>query len=245
MEIYLYKPNTNNYNNEEYNKKDVKIEFLYSDYFFNEKYKSGKEYYDFLFTYQDVKDFFPYVIKLWFNLFEKISPSVNLLIELLLKRQYPLEIKFLSAIQAVETFHRNVFGSTIVSKEEHNHRLNLIINSVPIDLSDWLKEKLAFSNEPNLRKRLKDIYDSIPIEVTGKLISNKKDFIDSVVNTRNYYTHYNSSIKKRVMNNGDILKTVEKLKILLICSILKKLQFNKEQIIAFVRIDKVYPFAEI
>src|SRR5204863_5004733 len=104
------------------------VQLLYSDHYFNKSYKEGKTPDGFLFTYQDVSENFPSIIKLWLQLFNKIGPAINLFNELLLKRQYPLELKFLSAIQAIETFHRNIFGGEAIPKEHHEKRIRLIID---------------------------------------------------------------------------------------------------------------------
>lgn len=236
--VHLY--NSTKQNNKSKHKEFVEV--LYSDNFFNETYKKGQRLHKFLFTYEDMKVDFPIIIKAWFNIYEKISPAVNLLVELLLEREYALELQFLSAIQAVETFHRNVFGGEDLPEPEHKERIRSIIENIPGQYKAWLKERLAFSNELTLRKRLSDIYNRIPPEISETLIKNPKVFIDCVVASRNYYTHYNKSLKKKVMSSFEIVKAVEKLKVLLICSILNEVHFSKDQIIKFVKLEKVYRY---
>jgi hypothetical protein len=221
-----------------------RIELLYSDNYFNENYKGEKERDEFLFTYQSVSDNFPVIIRSWFTLIDRIEPAVNLFNELLLKRKYPLEIKFLSSVQALETFHRNIFGGEEINTTDHKRRLELIYKSAPEEHKKWLKEKLAFSNEPSLKNRLRDLYRKIPREITYELIKDEEEFIKGVVDTRNYYTHYSDKLKEKAMSRKEISKAVEKLKILLACLILNEIGFSKDQVVKSVEISKLYPYAD-
>jgi len=219
------------------------IEICYSDNFYNNRYKE-KTPYSFLFSYTDAKGNFSTMIEKWFALFDKLSPSVNMLNQFLLKRGFPLEIKFLLAIQAVETFHRNLFGGTDLPEEEHEKRSHQIYDSVPSEHLQWVKEQLQFSNELRLRKRLNKIYDSIPQEITKQLIKDRKSFINLVVNGRNYYTHYSEHLKETVMDIKKIAAASEKMYALLTCSILSALGLQEDEIIKIAQPFKLYPYVD-
>lgn len=220
----------------------LQVDLLYSDNFFNKNYKKGSVLQKSLFTYNQLHEHFPSMIKNWFSLYVKIGSAINLFNELLLKREHSIEIKFLSAIQAIETFHRNLYGGYDLSQSEHSDRLNSIYTHVPEKLQTWLKSKLAFSNEISLRKRLMDLYSRIPTEVTSKLILDQKLFINEVLDARNYYTHYDPSLKNNIMSVEDISKAVEKLKILLVCLLLNELGLDDNNIIKIVQVQKFYPY---
>lgn len=236
--VFLEDKNDENNNSSQ----SQQIELLYTDNYFNENYREGMRLYKFLFTYDDIKINFPTIIKGWFELYDKSRWAINLMIELLLIRRSPLELKFTTAIQAVETFHRNVFGGQDLSEVEHEIRMKKIFENVPEQYKKWLKEKLNYSNELGLRKRLRDIYDATPIEITERIIKNPKHFINDIVTTRNYFTHYDNEMKDKIMHRNEIAKAVDKLKVLLLCSILKEIGLNKDQIIKFVVLDKVYRY---
>ncbi|MGA3405630.1 MAG: HEPN domain-containing protein, partial [Candidatus Bathyarchaeia archaeon] len=56
---------------------------------------------------------------------------------------------------------------------------------------EWLKNKLRHSNDLTLRKRLQELlttYSFLELDETGT-------FIDDVINTRNYLTHYDKELK--------------------------------------------------
>jgi hypothetical protein len=220
------------------------IDVYYSDHFFNKEYKEGRKSFEFIFAYKDIKDSFNNIIKNWFNLFPKIAPSINLLNELLIRKNTTLEIRFLSAIQAVETFHRNIFGGEEIPQAEFDQKLSEILAKVPEEYKDWVYEELKYKNEPKLRKRLSELYDVIPSEITGRLIKDKKSFIQAVLVSRNYFTHYNPALEDKAMSKQQLFTAVEKLKALLICSLMNTLGFSKEQIIKLAQIHKIYPFIE-
>lgn len=220
------------------------IKAYYSDHFFSKTYKAGKHTFDFIFCYTDIKDNFRNLIKNWFDVFPKIAPSVNLLNELLIRKDTTLEIRFLSAIQAVETFHRNIFGGEEMPKAQFDRKLSEILASVPEEHKSWVYEELKYKNEPKLRKRLSDLYDTIPSEITGRLIKDKKSFIHSVLTARNYFTHYNPALAEKVMSKKQLFAAVEKLQALLICALMNTIGFSREQVIKFAQIHKIYPFIE-
>lgn len=241
LSLYLHNSTLKNELNEDY---PFRVELLYSDNFYNANYKQEKIPPDFLFLYTDIESIFPTVIHQWFELFEKIGPAINLLNELLLKRGLPIEVQFLISIQAVETSHRNIFGGVMIPEDEHEKRMAAILASAPEEHKKWLKENLQFSNEPKLRKRLADLYERLPTEITERLMKDKKGIINDIVNTRNYYTHYDPSLKGRVMDFKKTFNAVQKLKVILISSVLNELGFAQDQVIQATKMHIVYPFLD-
>jgi len=66
------------------------------------------------------------------------------------------------------------------------------------------------SEEPVLRKRLGDLLDETG-EAVGPLIPNRKDFVDKVVDTRNYLTHYDPKKEKKAAKRLELYKLTETL----------------------------------
>jgi hypothetical protein len=65
--------------------------------------------------------------------------------------------KFLSLMQALETYHRRILGGNELSENHHNKRILEILTAVPDQYRQWLEEKLKYSNELSLRKRMKEL----------------------------------------------------------------------------------------
>lgn len=130
LSLYFLNSKRTNELNKDY---PFQVELLYHDNFYNENYKADKNPHDFLFNYNDIEDVFPTAIGKWFLLFDRIGPFVNLLNKLLMKRGLTVEVQFLTSIQTVETFHRNVFGGVMITEEEHQKRIDSILESMPPD----------------------------------------------------------------------------------------------------------------
>jgi len=81
-------------------------------------------------------------------------------------------------------------------EEEHAKRLEEIIKAAPSQHKEWLKNKLAYSNEPSLRKRLKEIFNEIRDVIPKEIFPDEEYFIGKVVDTRNYLTHYDKRLKE-------------------------------------------------
>jgi hypothetical protein len=88
-------------------------------------------------------------------------------------------------------------------EEKHKKRLEEVFITVPEKHKEWLEEELAYSNEPTLRKRLKEILNKYS-KITGSLIKNRKSFINKVVVTRNYLTHYDSNSKGQAAKGEEL-----------------------------------------
>ncbi len=137
-----------------------------------------------------------------------------------------MEFQFLSLIMALEVYHRRLIGNEDISTEEHEERVKQILNNTPDKYREWLKEKLKYSNEPSLRKRIKEIYDMLKnIGYVTDLIPKKKDFVDDVVNTRNYFVHYDQSLKNKALKGTKLYRLIQKLKVLVEICLLKEIGF--------------------
>jgi len=144
-----------------------------------------------------------------------------------------LEDRFLSLIQAIESFHRRVYGGKYLPDEKYDKLYEVLVNGVPEDveseLKDRLMEYLKYGNEFSLRKRLKEIFDKYK-EILDKFIENKKDFIEKVVNTRNYFTHYDKELKEYAARGEDLYRLTQKLRMCLEICLLTEIGFTSKEI---------------
>jgi len=113
-------------------------------------------------------------------------------------------------------------------EEEHNKRIEEILNVVPEKSKEWLESKLAYSNEPNLRRRLREIFDKYS-EIVNNFIANKKVFINRVVITRNYLTHYGEE-SENIVQPEKLYPYIHKLNIILLSCLLNEIGFKLEEI---------------
>ncbi|SHI08949.1 HEPN domain-containing protein, partial [Clostridium grantii] len=184
-----------------------------------------------LFNLQNIKDEFNEIIKKWFDRSDVLKPVINLYFGTLYNSDMYLEQKFSSLIQALESYHRRTKINTEIDPDEHEKRINSIINSVDSQYEDWLKGRLSYSNEPTLRKRLNDMINECGTLLNLSSSKKKKSFISRICDTRNYFTHYDISLVDRVAKGRELLRICHKLKILIEFNLLLEISFKKETII--------------
>lgn len=181
-----------------------------------------------LFTFKDISKKFKDIIRNWFEKAELLEPIYDLYFNTLYNPYMYLHHRFLSLIQALEAYHRRVMKNYELPEEQHKKRLEEIIKAVSPKYKNWLENKLKYSNEPTLRKRLKDILDENE-EILGELFA-EGSFINKVVDTRNYLTHYDITLKERAVQGEELYDLTKKLEKLLKACILKELGFTRDEI---------------
>lgn len=185
--------------------------------------------YDMLFTFKDISDRFEGFLKNWIRKADLLRPVYDLYFGTLYNPKMYLQHRFLSLIQAIESYHRRVKKNYELPEQEHNKRIVKILNAVPEEHKKWLEVKLAYSNEPTLRRRLKEILDNYP-KIVNKFIRDKESFIQKVVDTRNYLIHYDAILKERSVETEEIYHVAQKLKILLEACLLTEIGFGLDEI---------------
>jgi hypothetical protein len=103
-----------------------------------------------------------------------------------------------------------------------------ILLGCPAGKKDWLKDRLIYGNEINLRKRIKKIIEPFK-ELIGDPKSRKK-LITNIVDTRNYLTHFDKSSKHKAISGGDLAFLCFKMEALLQLHFLQVLGFTKSEI---------------
>jgi hypothetical protein len=100
---------------------------------------------------------------------------------------------------------------------------------VPEEYKPWLKQQIAWSNELSLKQRLEELYDHAEI-VLKHLVVNRDAFIKRVRDTRNYYTHYSASLRKKAADGIELHWITEVLRYVISFSLLYELDFEPEKI---------------
>lgn len=143
-----------------------------------------------------------------------------------------LDQKFLAFVQAIESYHRRMITNYEIPEDYHKKRLEEITRAVPENHRKWLQERLAYSNEPTLRRRMRDMMDKCS-DVVKPNKSVRNAYISKTVNTRNYLTHYDSSLESKTAKGEQLRDLTQGLKLLLEISLLKELGFESKDINEF------------
>lgn len=74
----------------------------------------------------------------------------------------------------------------------------------------------------------------------NKLIPNKSKFIDSIVDTRNFFTHYDDSLKSSSVSGEELYLLIERIKFVIEVCFLNDIGFYSHQINSL--IDKTHKY---
>jgi len=171
------------------------------------------------------------VARNWIEKSERLGPVYDLFFSTVYSGNTDLEFRLLSLVAALEVYHRRTMRNEEVPREEHEKRLNEILSSVPDQHREWLEERLRYSNEPRLRKRIKEIYDSLSgIRYVAQRIPKRDDFVNKVVTTRNYLAHYNHSLEESALRGGELHSLVANLEFLIRLCLLREVGFADSEI---------------
>lgn len=188
---------------------------------------------DMLFTFKDISDRFELLLKNWFEKKDFLEPVCNLYFGTFYNPRMYIEDQFLSLIQSIESFHRCTFEGKYLPDEDYKEVYDTLLKAIPegvgSELKDRLMEYLKYGNEFSLRKRLKEIFEEYK-EILDKFIENKKDFIEKVVNTRNYFTHHGMELKEHAASGEDLYHLTQKLRMCLEICLLTEIGFSSEEI---------------
>jgi hypothetical protein len=166
----------------------------------------------------------PKIFNSWFRTAEAFGPVYDLFLGALYNTKAYPQSEFLSLMQALESYHRRTRRGKYVRDEEYEEYRRAIVSGipgvVPKGLKDSLKKRLEYGNEYSLRKRLKELITPFPEKLILKANPN---FINEVVDTRNYLTHYTDELKEKALHGPRLLKANEDLRALLTSLLYRRL----------------------
>jgi len=170
-------------------------------------------------------------LMMWFSMADELSPIMNILHASIGESVEFAHNNFLNIIQAVEAFHRRKIQLTEQLKSENQLLVYRILGDIkdPED-KEWLKRRLAKSYEPNLRTRLKALIAQHQTALFADPPADKQisRLINNIVEKRNYFTHYDSSLEKDEDETTKLLSYIRFLKTLLAFCLLDQVGFNSD-----------------
>jgi len=182
-----------------------------------------------LFRYNQISNQFDVFLNNWFQKANYLETVYDLYFGTLYNPHLYLNNQFLNLIQAIESYHRKTMKNNELPEDRHQERIKEILNAVPSKFTDWLEWKLKYSNEVNLRQRLKDILEFCS-KISERLISDQEAFIGKTVDTRNYLTHFDPELEQRAVKGKELYDLTSRLKVLLQTIFLKELGLSDDRI---------------
>ena len=131
----------------------------------------------------------------FFNKYETITPIIELFLEPFYVKYSSKTRTFLNIVQALETYHSRFITNSL---DVYKSRVEEITKNSPLAYAKELKEFLMAKSKKfiTLESRLADLLfaeGKIYFD-TGKI--KHKDYPSVIAHTRNYYIHYDESIKE-------------------------------------------------
>ncbi len=151
------------------------------------------------------------------------------------------ETRFINAAQAIEAYHRRRFARS--PDELDISRRTIAIEACPETARSWLEEKLRYSHEPSLRRRIKDLvaFAGVTVSPFWKSAKERSNLVTRLVDTRNSLTHWDPA--SRVNLDGRELRALSAfLSLLLTACILRELGFTEEETSAALSRNRRYQF---
>ncbi|NQU35431.1 MAG: hypothetical protein HQ521_19570 [Bacteroidetes bacterium] len=164
----------------------------------------------------------------WLNAYEYIEPTINLYFSTKIGAQRYVDGKFLALVQAIESYNRRTDDEKVMDQGNYESIVETLVEACSIDKREWLQNQLKYSNEISLRRRLKKVIEPFK-DLIGNLKYRKK-LIDDVVNTRNYFTHYDTSLKESISKGDQLWYLTLKLEAILQMHLLNVIGFTFNEI---------------
>lgn len=164
----------------------------------------------------------------WLSLHEKVGPGMNLFFSAIGDAHKYLNVRFLWLAQALETFHRRTSSQTTMPESEFALLKWAVVEATSPPFKDFVRGRLFYGNEPSLAWRLKAIV--CRLEKTFGSVEENKKFVRAIVDTRNYYTHFDESLKDRVADGIELWNLCQRMEILFKFLMLDEMGFTEEMI---------------
>ncbi len=188
-----------------------------------------------IFNLPSIYDNLATILNKWYTLYDSFESVLNLLFGNIFNKNIYLEYSFLTLMQALEAYHRSLGNGHYIDQDDYDTSCESIKNAIPTDLPDDLKQslksRLKYGNEYSLRKRIKNLFESLNQETKDKILPKANIIRDKMVDTRNFFTHYDSAMKNKIISGTDLVYTNQLLMILLSLFLFKEIGLSEEVIL--------------
>lgn len=186
------------------------------------------DWHNMLFRYEQIKEEAERIVNNWFDAYDEIYPALNLYFSTKTGANTYVQSKFLALTQGLETYSRRTSTDTLMDEAIFKELTEELISQCPEDKQEWLSGRLRYGNEVNLGRRLKNI-----IEPFKEIVGNKDErakLIRGIVDTRNYFTHYDKSLESKAIKGKDLWLLCLKIEAIFQLHFLQTIGFTQSEI---------------
>jgi hypothetical protein len=147
-----------------------------------------------LFTRKDLADGLSRYLRAWNDNFREIEPVISLYLGVGYQATLYYSLRFLSYVQALETFHRRTRKGEFQKHPEFKRNvLSKLTEALPNQMNTDYRARIVAGmihlNEWSLLQRLYDLYDR-DLKTVSRLFRDRDKDMRWVRDVRNYLTHY-------------------------------------------------------
>lgn len=164
----------------------------------------------------------------WIDAYDVIEPALNLYFSSKTGAHKYLYGKFLSLAQGLESYHRRTSNEKIMGETVFHDLTEQLIEKCPEDHKEWLSARLRYGNEVSLSRRLKSIIG--PFKHLLGASRERDKLIRTIVDTRNYLTHYDKELKGKAASGRELWVLCLKMEAIFQLHLLQILGFTKEEV---------------
>jgi ApeA N-terminal domain 1 len=181
-----------------------------------------------LFQFQDIGGL-PTIAR-WIEVAREYDAVVNSLLSIRYSAGLYVQNRFHNVVSAAESFHRLRFANEVMAQEDFEEFLQELIEAVPEQHRDWLGTQLQYSNEPRLRRRLKELTESVS-EAFYTVCGNPDEWVTVVVESRNRLIHHDKD-REIVFERGDLYFIAESVFVLVMLCLFRECEVNNATLAA-------------
>jgi hypothetical protein len=175
--------------------------------------------------YKDVSERLNVYLENWFRLIKDVEPTYDLYFGTLSNQNLFPNHEFLSLAQALESYLSRRFDNNIMPSElfeELKKKLMEAISQNASKYQKYLEPKVDYDmNRKSFRTKLKSFFETYG-DMFSCFLDDKDRFVQDVVNTRNYYTHYPQELEGNPVKIEELPFLSEKLRLTLLAILLKE-----------------------
>ena len=188
-----------------------------------------------LLPYEMIKSEFPAMVAAWFARSNQAVLAANVFFGAQLLESPVVNVKFLAAAQAAESYHRGLGSGLYMDQTAYDNAAAELVKHIPAgiesDHRQSLTSRLKYGNEFSLRKRLNALFERIPDNVAARIAGHVPQFVNKVVDTRNYFTHYDHASQAGAFAGKDAFVAAERLRVLVAASLLHDLCIGEDKLL--------------
>lgn len=148
---------------------------------------------------------FTQIVNRWYEVHSQVDMPSQIALSLMATERTWLNVEFVSLMQVLEGFHRGLIDGTYTTPSRYAEVEAALLKAIPDaldrDHKESLRSRLRYGNEVSLRRRVFELLERLPMDVRRQILGQTGKVAQRWIDTRNYYTHWDSSLRPKVLTN--------------------------------------------